>query len=37
MLQRDGEAWIFCLSEERQAKDQTIREKHQSKLLRSDR
>jgi transposase len=32
-LERDGELWILCLSEGRQAKDKAIREKQQARLL----
>jgi transposase len=32
-LERDGELWVLCLSEGRQAKDRAIRDKHQTRLL----
>ena len=32
-VQRDGETWVLCLSEGREAKDRAIREKAQARLL----
>jgi len=32
-VEKDGELWVLCLSDGRQAKDRAIREKHQAKLL----